>query len=119
MKNKSIKALTEAAKNDKSYLSIDEKVTTEIIQQAKDVCLCCKGKKGIEESFNSAHLLLEGHSIDLHALAYRVRFDKKKKRRKLVECSEKDQPLAIMTFSVPNPIWANDVIVSDSLWLDN
>ncbi len=116
MKDKSIKALINAAKDDKSCLSIDEKVSTEMIRQAKDVSLCYKGKKGIEYSFNSAHLLIEGHSIDLHALAYKVKFEKR--RKKSTKCSKGEQLLATMKFSVPNPIWAQN-IVSDCLWLDN
>jgi hypothetical protein len=120
MKENSIQALNESVKNDRSCVSIEDKVTEEIIQQAKQFSLCRQGKKGIEQSFNSAHLLVEGHAIDLHALTYRIKFNKKRKKKgKLTEDMQNEKPLAIMEFSVRAPSWVDTSIITESSWLDS
>ena len=119
MKINAIQAIIDATKEDKCHLSKDQRVTEEIIQQAKEVSLCYKGVNGIEKAFNSAQLLVEGHAIDLHALAYRIKFEKKSKKKKSTEKKKDERALAILELRVKPPSWVDASITSNLTWLDN
>lgn len=80
---------------------------------AKQACECCRGgREGIRNSFSSAQLLEEGHSIFLHALLYRVTIRPKKRRPDKI----KADPLATVDFKVDPPDWAGPGIVDGIFW---
>jgi hypothetical protein len=120
MLSKALQAMSTTKQNDISFQSKNETLTEEIIQEAKDFCLCCKGNSGIQKSFNSHQLLMEGHAIDLHALSYRIKFAPKRKQSKQSRESENvKDPLAVLDLSVNPPSWAKDIDLSGLKWLDN
>lgn len=53
-------------------------ITKEAMAAAKSLCQVCQGR--FERKFNQSQLLVEGHSIDLHAESYNIRFEKKKRK---------------------------------------
>ena len=120
-KVQSIEAIQHAMLRDKCHLSVGDFIKEKSITQAKEVSLCCMGNVGIEQSFNSAQLLVEGHAIDLHALAYRIKFHRKGKK---MTKSEKDETeseiLAELDLGVSAPSWAADIniAVKSFSWLD-
>mmetsp|Transcript_33619 Transcript_33619/g.100237 ORF Transcript_33619/g.100237 Transcript_33619/m.100237 type:complete len:1186 (-) Transcript_33619:149-3706(-) len=82
------------------------RITDRDAAAAVEACRCCAGggggsgdegedgprrlRSGVEESFNSAQLLDGGHSIDLHALRYGVRFDRRRRGRKSKKRKQSD-----------------------------
>lgn len=116
MKTSSIEAIEKSMQKDKCHLSLDDFVTEESIKQAKEVSLCCRGKDGIEQSFNDAQLLVKGHAIDLHALAYKIHFERKKRKKSSKE-GEKET-LAVLDLFVKAPTWADIDVTAISCWLD-
>lgn len=119
MLKNTIQAMTKAAEHDRHYTPDDGRMTKQTIQDAKEFCLCCQGESGIKQSFNSAQLLVEGHQIDLHALAYRIHFQKKEKeRKKAIEINESNQRLPVLEMHVKSPLWADSILHSDLCWLD-
>ncbi len=115
MKTNSIQAIENAQKEDKCNLALDDVVTETSIKQAKEVSLCLQGKEGIEKAFNKMQLLLEGHAIDLHALSYRIMFEKKGKKKKIDQAKE---TVAVVELLVNEPIWTEVKIPAESRWLD-
>jgi 23S rRNA-/tRNA-specific pseudouridylate synthase len=80
---------------------------------AKQACECCRGgREGIRNSFSSAQLLEEGHSIFLHALLYRVTIRPKKRRPDKIEAD----PLATVDLKVDPPDWVDPGIVDGISW---
>jgi predicted sulfurtransferase/23S rRNA-/tRNA-specific pseudouridylate synthase len=80
---------------------------------AKQACECCSGgREGIRNSFSSAQLLEEGHSIFLHAQSYRVTIRPKKRRRDKIEANS----LATVDFEVDPPDWVDPGIVDGISW---
>jgi RluA family pseudouridine synthase len=80
---------------------------------AKQACECCTGgREGIRNSFSSAQLLKEGHSIFLHALLYRVTIRPKKRRLDKI----KAEPLATVDLKVDLPDWVDLGIVDGISW---
>lgn len=75
-KEAALNALSNATVNDLSVDNEDTGITKEVICAAKETCLVCQGKA--EDAFSSSQLLVDGHSIDLHAFRYRINFGKKK-----------------------------------------
>ncbi len=117
--NEVLQALCSAEQNDRSFLSKSETLTEDIVQEAKDFCLCCKGNDGIQKSFNSHQLLMDGHIIDLHALKYRIKFEPKRKQQKQSpEENGVSDPLSVLELSVKPPSWAKDIDFSSLEWLD-
>lgn len=115
-----LQAMSNANQNDRSFLSKSETLTEEIVQEAKDFCLCCKGNGGIHKSFNSHQLLMDGHDINLHALSYRIKFEPKRKQLKQSpEENDATNPLSVLELSVKPPSWAKDIDFSSLKWLDN
>merc|ERR1712160_176146 len=98
---------------------ITENVNDVSAAASRVICRCCQGK--VEEAFSTTQLLEAGHSIDLHALRYSIKFEEKnsiksgvngslsssssKLESGIIEIREKI--LAIMNFSVPLPSWTN------------
>lgn len=120
-KIQSIEAIQHASQRDKCHLSISDFIKEESITQAKEVSLCCKGKIGIEQSFNSAQLLVEGHAIDLHALAYRIKFHRKGKKNTKSQKNEMESNIiAELDLGVGAPSWAAgiDITAKSFSWLD-
>ena len=118
MKLKSLKSINDAMDNDRSHLAKDDKVTEKMINEAKVVCSCCSGIDGIECCYSNAQLLMDGHSIDLHALAYRVRFERKENRNNNTEEIKKHkEPIAIVELNVKSPSWDYDATIGP-FWLD-
>lgn len=87
------------------------------VAAAKRACPCCRdgSRNGIVKSFTPAQLLVEGHSICLHALRYRVRILPKK--AKPVHGDGSSAPLAELDFAVGPPEWANQESLKDLDWL--
>jgi predicted sulfurtransferase/23S rRNA-/tRNA-specific pseudouridylate synthase len=76
-----------------------ESLTDTDVTGAKKACPCCRnGSEGIRQSFTRAQLLLEGHTICLHAFRYRVRILSPKQKPDV-------PPLAEFCFQVRPPIW--------------
>ena len=116
MKNQAIMSIIESRKYDKSHISINEdSITNEVIKEAKEVSLCYTGnEEDIQQAFNSAQLLMEGHAIDLHALSYRIRFYSKYKKK--VRENSDEVPLTNLELNVNPPSWCTTT--RSFIWLD-
>ena len=92
-------------------------LTIEDVVLAKRACKCCSssGRDGILASFTKAQLLMEGHSICLHAYRYRVRIVPPKST-KPTEYNA-GSPLAEFDFQVRPPIWMDDQYLQNVAWL--
>jgi hypothetical protein len=82
------------------------------VASAKKACKCCRtsGKDGIVSSFTKAQLLMEGHSICLHAYRYRIHI-LPPKSTKLTD------QLAELNFQVRSPTWTNETCLQSISWL--
>jgi len=128
-----VQAVMDASKcsaNNLRSTCMQDAITDDQFRAARDVCRCCNGgADGIEASFSAAQLLDGGHSIDLHALKYKVTFEHKAKRKKRHKPDEKRKgqdvmdtdeggtgagagaeaavPLTTLEFSADLPAWAS------------
>mmetsp|Transcript_15363 Transcript_15363/g.28935 ORF Transcript_15363/g.28935 Transcript_15363/m.28935 type:complete len:981 (-) Transcript_15363:28-2970(-) len=78
MKSNALDALALSSRKDFSSENVLDGITEDSIDAAKKVCLVCQGKP--EEAFSVSQLLCGGHSIDLHAVACRIKFKSKRGR---------------------------------------
>jgi hypothetical protein len=78
MKSNALDVLTQSAIKDLSSENWQDGISKDSIDAAKSVCLICQGKP--EEAFSESQLLCGGHSIDLHAVACRIKFTAKRGR---------------------------------------
>ena len=101
MKMRAIEALNKSVAKDISAPNEDDGITTEMITAAKEVCLVCQGNA--DKSFSAAQLLVSGHRIDLHAMVYRITFEKKQKKQ---GPSEERQILGTIECKIGVPDWA-------------
>ena len=98
----------------------EDKITKQEVSAAKAACLSCQGKSGIAQSFNSAQLLESGHAIDLHALRYQIRFERKNKPKKdtIIHAGECKQ-LGSIELSTPRPAWVKPYGDISIPWLED
>ena len=89
-------------------------ISNEDVEAAKEACRCCSGgRDSIVSSFTPAQLLQNSHSIDLHALWYRVMFLPKKAYR-----DGNRHSFAAVDFMVDHPSWADANLLTDLSWLN-
>jgi hypothetical protein len=92
-------------------------LTPEDVSAAQRACPCCRDgtAKGIRQSFTPAQLLVEGHSINLHAWRYRARFFPKGVPRQ--DAVDTPVLLAELEFKVEPPAWAEADVLRSADWL--
>ena len=93
---KAIKNATEKETNGTLFTNEND------VQLAKNTCQICRNASNMKDCFNSAQLLDEGYSIDLHALKYKIYLEKKKKP---VSSSNSKSNITEIEFSVDYPSW--------------
>jgi predicted sulfurtransferase/23S rRNA-/tRNA-specific pseudouridylate synthase len=94
------------------------------VKAAKRACQCCRydGNQGIISSFTQAQLLMEGHTICLHAFRYRIRIAQPKMAPKQMNrnATAETSPLTEFDFKVSFPIWVDESRISHNIsWFDS
>ena len=87
-------------------------LTERDVASAKKACKCCRvsDRDGISTSFTKAQLLMEGHSICLHAYRYKVCIFPPKSTKATDQLTE-------LKFQVRAPTWTNEAYLQNVSWL--
>ena len=104
----------------KETMCADPSVTDIDKKGAKESSLCTQGVVGIEKHFSAAQLNAYGHSIDLHALKYKITFSGKMKgkRKKVGSNDELDnREVTVIEFETKEPTWSCLHGNVDAKWL--